>query len=927
VFVFQGVSATDSVTGVTYGGTALTAVASGTATDTATEPGRVKAYFLGSGVPTTDNPTVVVSRTSNTTTMWAVCVTVTAATDTEVFNKVLLQENGVFAEQAVTDGSPGVNSVRYAGAYYGGATPAPAGANSTLLHSNDAGAYGWSAVRETTAGQGSRLVGFTQATADDRAGVHLAIRELQPPSLPGFLDTTWVEPESHCLVKPIINGNGDRYRVAESNLARGNHPLMGKSTDGGMTWAEVDAAGSDARTTQDLEGVWVLKDGTSFIMLTTRDSVVYLDEFRMSDHATNPDTWGFGETVDTGLSTSGVIQATSIVKLSNGNYQCFYSDLLNGTNNQIALRRRTGTNTYTTKQTFNDGALNVTAPKAVVGENDVTYVFYKDNTSDSLVYRTVSATGTISARTTVASGTSIASDTIAHTNPVYYDDGGVEVIGIAYINDSDILKYRELRDGVLQTEETISTAALTTNPGATDSQAAVACLAVDQTTVYAMWSRLSDGDLMKRVRTLGSGWGSEATQWASGGGTGWYIYSDVVTEGTDVKLIYTYDWGTHVDDASNITYNEEVLRTTGGGTVFVEASRSTTWNTKAAVSASRGTTWNTKAAVSASRDTTWHTRAAVTASRDTTWHTRAAITSSRATSWHTLAAVTASRDTTWHTRVAVTASRDTTWHTLAQVMASRNTTWNVDGALVFVSASRDTTWHTLASVEASRSTTWHVAQSVVSSRSSTWHTLASVVASRGSSWHTLARVSAARETTWHTLASVSALRSTTWNVLQQVSASRNTTWNVDGSLVFVSSSRDTTWNLLANVVGSRQTSWHTLAGVVASRSTTWHDLASVQASRDTTWNIRAQVLASRATSWNVLATVLASREAIWHTLAGVEASRSSMWNVLSDIEGLMWGAFVGGVEHEGVVMVQNVLGVWVPAFEQVKWNGSAWVPL
>jgi hypothetical protein len=349
---------------------------------------------------------------------------------------------------------------------------------------------------------------------------------------------------------------------------------MGKSSDGGITWAEVDAAGSDARNTQDLEGVWVMKDGTSFIMLTTRDDTVTLDEFRMSDHPTNPDTWGLEETVDTGLSTSGVIQATSIVKLSNGNYQCFYSDLLNGTANQIAFKRRTGTNTYTAKTTFNDGAVNVTAPKAVVGENDVTYVFYKDNTADALVYRTVSSTGTVSARTVVASGTAIASDTIPHTNPIYYDDGGVEVIGIAYINDSDILKYRELRDGVLQTEETISSTALTTNPGATDSQSAVAHLAVDVTTVYAMWSRLSDGDLIKRVRTLGSGWGSESTMWASGGGTGWYIYSDVVTEGTDVKLIYTYDWGTHVDDASNTTYNEEVLRQAGGGTTPISGSDS-----------------------------------------------------------------------------------------------------------------------------------------------------------------------------------------------------------------------------------------------------------------------------------------------------------------------------------------------------------------
>ena len=177
VLVFQGVASADAATSVTYDGTTIPSLTGGRAVDTATEPGSVEAFFLGSGCPTTDNPTVVVNRTNNTTSMWAVCVTVDAATDTETAGIILLQENGAFAVQSVDDGSLGPNSVRYAGAYYGGASPAPAGTGSTLLHSNDAGAYGWSAVRETTAGSGARNVGFTQATSDDRAGVHLAIRE------------------------------------------------------------------------------------------------------------------------------------------------------------------------------------------------------------------------------------------------------------------------------------------------------------------------------------------------------------------------------------------------------------------------------------------------------------------------------------------------------------------------------------------------------------------------------------------------------------------------------------------------------------------------------------------------------------------------------------------------------------------------------
>src|SRR3989338_6515570 len=49
VYVFTR-SATLTVTGVTYGGIAMTAVAGGAAVDTGGEPGRVDAFFLGASV-------------------------------------------------------------------------------------------------------------------------------------------------------------------------------------------------------------------------------------------------------------------------------------------------------------------------------------------------------------------------------------------------------------------------------------------------------------------------------------------------------------------------------------------------------------------------------------------------------------------------------------------------------------------------------------------------------------------------------------------------------------------------------------------------------------------------------------------------------------------------------------------------------------
>ena len=174
------------MTSVTYGGTTVPAVSGGRAVDTAGELGSTKAFFLGASVPS-GAPTggIVVNRTSSTVAVWAVGILISAAGDTEVpATVVLTQENAAIAEQSVDDANTaGTNSMRFAGVYYGGSTPAPAGSNSTVTLStgitgtNDMGLYGWTVVKESAAGQGARLVGCTQVTSDDLAGVHLAVRE------------------------------------------------------------------------------------------------------------------------------------------------------------------------------------------------------------------------------------------------------------------------------------------------------------------------------------------------------------------------------------------------------------------------------------------------------------------------------------------------------------------------------------------------------------------------------------------------------------------------------------------------------------------------------------------------------------------------------------------------------------------------------
>ena len=178
VLVFQYESSSSDLAGtVTYDGTTVPAVSSGRAVDTASEPGSVKAYFLGSGVAQ-GTKAVVVNRTNNGERMSAMAFTVLASGDTEVTGVVLEDNNRAFAEVNVDDGSPGTNSLRVAGLFSGhnAVTSLTIGANSTALQTNDAGVAVSVTAVETTAGQGSRPVGYTAAT-EDAAAVYLAIKE------------------------------------------------------------------------------------------------------------------------------------------------------------------------------------------------------------------------------------------------------------------------------------------------------------------------------------------------------------------------------------------------------------------------------------------------------------------------------------------------------------------------------------------------------------------------------------------------------------------------------------------------------------------------------------------------------------------------------------------------------------------------------
>lgn len=181
VFVHT-LSEVKKVTSVTYDGVSVPELTGLAAVATTGENGRVDVFFLGSSVPTTDPANVVVNRTNDATVMYAVSISVSAATDTEVYEAgaVIQTTLDTLAAVSVDDGSPGTNSLRFASVNSGLSSPPSAAAGSTRIPDAgiDFGARSCCTVAENTAGQGARNVGFSSGTAEDRAAVYLAVREV-----------------------------------------------------------------------------------------------------------------------------------------------------------------------------------------------------------------------------------------------------------------------------------------------------------------------------------------------------------------------------------------------------------------------------------------------------------------------------------------------------------------------------------------------------------------------------------------------------------------------------------------------------------------------------------------------------------------------------------------------------------------------------
>lgn len=169
--------ASDVVSGVTYGGVALTrSAAASKISSTSTEGGSVYWYFLGASVPTGAQDCVITNTASGA---GAVVITLTAAADTEVDAGATLDQSSG-ANPSATLATTASTTTFDAGILWSGqnaVTGITPGADYTQITEDDFGSQTVSFVRRTTNGSGGNITVDWTATSEDAVIGAIAIRE------------------------------------------------------------------------------------------------------------------------------------------------------------------------------------------------------------------------------------------------------------------------------------------------------------------------------------------------------------------------------------------------------------------------------------------------------------------------------------------------------------------------------------------------------------------------------------------------------------------------------------------------------------------------------------------------------------------------------------------------------------------------------
>lgn len=246
----------------------------------------------------------------------------------------------------------------------------------------------------------------------DAAGKPLPATALASVTLdvaPGHLGGTFVE--TPMRIGPWQASNGDLYFLMEPSETW-NALMTVKSTDGGLSWREVD--GTNRPKTGDLEGFGSALVGDQIHMVHQTSDDVWYHVFCTSDHSEKPDTWAIQderiaspEEPPTQVADIAVRSDGSVVVVYGGPHKIHF-----------AVRSPAG---QWSEETVIDAkqAPDLSGPALTLGSEDVVHLAYT-GADGSAWYRQLLPDNTLSDRTQITEGLGTGSQDIGSILPLVY---------------------------------------------------------------------------------------------------------------------------------------------------------------------------------------------------------------------------------------------------------------------------------------------------------------------------------------------------------------------------------------------------------------------------------------------------------------------------------------------------------------------------
>jgi len=313
---------------------------------------------------------------------------------------------------------------------------------------------------------------FRMVDAADRVVPGGAVANVTLAIPPGHLGGTYVENPGR--IGPWQAANGDLYFIMEPTETDNDFMMM-KSSDGGRSWREVDAA--NRPQTNDLESVDSRQLGDRIHIIHQVTEGVHYHVFRTSDHPTHPDSWELRDEV--AAQAEAIAQTATMAIRSDGSIAAiFLADRMH-----YAIRALDGT--WSTPVEIDPDAASINAgPQAVAGRDDVIHLAYFSD-DGRIWYRRLMPDGTLTAAQLLAEGAGTSRAEYGAVLPLAYDLRSDTVIIVYRLADGTLWERRVSNSGEPTPAVLVSPQRVITD--AVDSQQPAADVVVDGEAAHVLF--------------------------------------------------------------------------------------------------------------------------------------------------------------------------------------------------------------------------------------------------------------------------------------------------------------------------------------------------------------------------------------------------------------------------------------------------------